>query len=349
MTGELVLVANAGDATVSAFILDAAGQRLVPLATSAVGRGCSTFAVDEARDLVYANTKGDADGAGEGIDVFRLDRDAGTLEQVGHRDTEGNLAYLALAHDGAVLAGAAYHAGFAATWCVDGTGGIGEPVARVDWPNAHCVAAVEGNLYVVSLGADAIGQYALSPTGELTPLDPVAAEAPAGSGPRHLVLGAEGARAFVVTEFSGEVLTYDRDPATGALILAGAAVAHASDRGLGHSRYGADPRAEHLIWGADVHLARGGHVLLASERTESTIASLRVDAGGRVGDLVEVLDTERQPRGFAVSRDGRYAVVAGEASTDVSLVAIGADGSLRTLSYAATGRGANWVRTLPRG
>ena len=47
MASDLVLVANAADATVSTFALDAAGQRLEPLATSAVGRGCSTFVVDE--------------------------------------------------------------------------------------------------------------------------------------------------------------------------------------------------------------------------------------------------------------------------------------------------------------
>lgn len=348
MTGELVLVANAGDATVTAFVLDAAGQRLEPLATSAVGRGCSTFAVDEERDLVYANTKGEESGEGTGIDVFALDRATGTLERVGHRDTDGNLAYLALAHEGRVLTAAAYHAGFAATWCLDGDGGVGPVVDRVEWPNAHCVSAVDGHLYVVSLGADVIAQYALDPAGGLRPLDPPVVDAPAGSGPRHLVLDADGSHAYVVTEFSGEVLAFTRDRTTGTLAPAGAAVAHATGRGLSHSRYGADPRAEHLIWGADVHLARGGHLVLASERTESTVASVRLTPEGPAARPVDVLDTEPQPRGFAVSRDGRYAVVAGERSTDVALVAIGADGSLRTLSTTPTGHGANWVRTLPR-
>ena len=38
------------------------------------------------------------------------------------------------------------------------------------------------------------------------------------------------------------------------------------DAGLKHSRFGADPRAEHLIWGADLHLAQGGRCLLYTSR-----------------------------------------------------------------------------------
>ena len=71
------------DADVASAVLDAAGQRLEPLATSAVGRGCSTFVVDEDRDLVYAATKGDADGHGQGVDSFRLDRTTGALTPLG--------------------------------------------------------------------------------------------------------------------------------------------------------------------------------------------------------------------------------------------------------------------------
>ena len=56
MTGLLVLVANPGDATISAFRLD--GDRLERLATTVLPGPSSAFAVDLARDLVYAATKG---------------------------------------------------------------------------------------------------------------------------------------------------------------------------------------------------------------------------------------------------------------------------------------------------
>ena len=347
MASDLVLVANAADATVSTFALDAAGQRLEPLATSAVGRGCSTFVVDEERDLVYAATKGAADGHGQGVDSFRLDRTTGALTPLGHVDGTG-YHYLALAHGGRVLAGAAYHSGEATTWVLDGEGGISDPVAEVAWRNAHAVATRAAHLYVVSLGEDLLAQYLLGDDGRLTPLDPPTVPAPPGSGPRHLVIDEAGTHVYVVTEFSGEVLTYTRDTATGTLAAAGATGAHATDRGLRHSRFGADPTAEHLIWGADIALARGGRLVLASERCESTLASLRIADDGVAGPMLDLADTEPQPRGFAVTTDGRYAVVAGERATTVELVAVGADGSLRSLARAHTGHGANWVRTIAR-
>jgi len=55
--------------------------------------------------------------------------------------------------------------------------------------------------------------------------------------------------------------------------------------------------------------------------------------------------TETQPRGFAVSPDGRHLVAAGEKSTTVSLYAV-RDDDLELLQRIETGRGANWVRFL---
>lgn len=355
MTADLVLVANSGDSTIGAYTLTPARgsdlnsqPRLEHLVTSPVGRGCSTFVVDEARSLVYAAAKPETDGASPTIDTFALDRSTGRLTRVHRREVEGGMNYLALTPDGRVLAGAAYHDGFAATWTVDEDGQLSPQVDRVDWLHAHCVIATPGQLYVVSLGADVIAQYALSATGALAPLDLPIVPAPKGSGPRHLVLDETLAHAYVVTEFSGEVLSFDRSPGTGELTATGADPAYALDRDLTHSRLGADPKAEHLIWGADLHLARGGTFVLASERTESTLACLPVDRDGVAGAAVGLIDTVAQPRGFAVSPDGRYAVVAGEAGTELQLVSIGRDGALREVARVASGAKANWVRILAR-
>lgn len=343
---ELVLVANAGDSTVSTFRIDpdSAAPALERIALSEVGEGCGTFAIDPERDLVYAAAKGDPPG----IDVFALDRESGALEHLSRTDVADSMTYLALAHGGTLLVGASYGGGSAQAFPVDGDGHVEEPTAEVTWPNAHCVALAGdgGQVYVVSLGADVVAQYALSPGGGLSPLAPPTATAPEGSGPRHLVLDAQETHAYVMTEFSGEVLAYARDT-SGDLTQRSATPAYAQDRGLRHSELGADPVAGHLIWGADLHLARGGAYVLASERTESTLVSLPVREDGTVGEAVSLIPTVAQPRGFAVLAGGAYAVVAGEKDTDVALVAIGEDGTLTELGRVETGAGANWVRTLP--
>jgi len=147
----------------------------------------------------------------------------------------------------------------------------------------------------------------------------------------------------VLTEFSGEVLHYARDLETGLLTLRGSAAAFDPSAGLRHSTFGADPRAGQLIWGADVHLGAGGRTVWASERTGGTLAAVSVAADGTLTPPRRFTVTEPQPRGFALSVDGRYLVSAGERSTSISLYSVDGD-DLHLLQRVETGSGANWVR-----
>lgn len=338
-TTPLVLVANAADGSISTFRL--ADGALERLAVTEGLTGCSTFAVDAARDLVYAAVKGEP----AGIVTLALDRESGRLTTVSRLDLPGGgMNYLALTRDGTALLGASYGGGYGIS-CPVADGSVGAPVSRIAYPNLHSVlASADGRFaYFVSLGADLVAQYALADDLSLVPLEPATAAAPAGSGPRHLVLNDAQDAVYVLTEFSGEVLHYRRDTAAGTLELVGAASAFDRSKGLGHSEFGADPLAHHYIWGADLHWGTDGAVLWASERTESTLAAVPVAADGTVADAESFTVTEQQPRGFATGLGGRYLVAAGEKSTTVTLYA--ADGAqLERRQRAETGRGANWVR-----
>jgi 6-phosphogluconolactonase len=343
MTDSLVLVANSGDGSISTFRL--VGDSLERLAVTGDLAGTSTFVVDTDRGLVYAGVKAGGGHESAGIVTLRLDRSSGALTPVSRRDlVGGGMNYLALAQGGTVLLGASYGGGYGISAVVD-DGVVGEPVTRIEYPNLHSVLpSADGRFaYFVSLGADLVAQYALGTDAALTPLDPATVDAPTGSGPRHLVLNAAGDAVYVNTEFTGQVLHYVRDIETGTLERHGAADVFDPTQGLTVSRFGADPRAEHLIWGADLQFADGGHRLWASERTAATLSSVAVAPDGSLTASGTFVATEPQPRGFAVSPDGAHVVVAGELSTTVSLYA--ADGeSLRLLQQAETGRGANWVR-----
>lgn len=339
---SLVLVANAGDGSISTFRFTGSG--LEPLAVTPGLTGCSTFAVDAARGLVYAAVKGDAAGEPAGIVTLALDRETGTLTPRSRLALpRGGMNYLALTRDGTALLGAAYSGGYGISAPIT-DGVVGEPVSQIEYPNLHSVrASSDGRFaYFVSLGADLVAQYRLGDDLRLEPLSPETVSAPAGSGPRHLVLNETEDAVYVLTEFSGEVLHFARDTADGTLALQGAASAVDPSKGLGHSEFGADPRANHYIWGADLHAA-GSHHLWASERTESTLAAVSVNADGSLRAPERFFVTEPQPRGFAVSPDGAFLVAAGERSTTVSLYAVDED-ALTLLQRAETGAGANWVR-----
>lgn len=335
----LVLVANAGDGTLSTFRLE--NGRLERLAVTGGFPGCSTFAVDGTRDLVYAAVK----GAPAGILTLALDRESGRLTPKTRLDLpDGGMNYLALARGGAGLLGASYGGGYGIS-CRISDGVVDTPVSRIEFPNLHSVlpSADGGFAYFVSLGADLVAQYALADDLRLVPLDPETVAAPAGSGPRHLVLNEAQDAVYVLTEFSGEVLHFTRDPRTGELELRDASTAYDTTKALGHSVFGADPLANHYIWGADLHFGAEGSRLWCSERTESTLGAVAVADDGSVSAPERFSVTETQPRGFAVSPDGAYLVAAGEMSTTVSLYAVH-DDDLELLQRTETGRGANWVR-----
>lgn len=336
---SLVLVANAGDDSVTTFRLH--DGLLERLAVTDGLFGCSTFAVDPTRDLVYAGVKGEP----AGILTLALDRASGRLTPQSRFDLpDGGMNYLALTDDGTGLLGASYGGGYGISCPVAG-GVVGAPVSRIEFPNLHSVLPSAGGrfAYFVSLGADLVAQYALTDELRLVPLEPETVAAPDGSGPRHLVLNDAQDAAYVLTEFSGEVLHYSRDTASGELSLQGTTTAYDTTKGLGRSVFGADPLAHHYIWGADVHFGANGSRLWSSERTESTLGAVSVADDGSVSTPVRFVTTETQPRGFAVSPDGAYLVAAGEMSTTVSLYAVH-DDDLELLQQTETGRGANWVR-----
>ena len=333
-------VTNAGDGTVSTFRVGP-GDALARTAVSPVGPGCGTLAVDPERRRVYVAVKGDPPQ----LLTCRVQAD-GSLTVLARRDMPDALHYLTLTPDGGRLLAVSYPGGFGLVLPVDGRG-VGAPTARVEYPNLHsCVVSADGGTaYLVSLGADLVAQYRLT-GGALVPLTPPTVATPRGSGPRHLILNREQTDAYLLTEFTGQVLHLRRAP-SGTLTPAGSVSAVDPLKRLGRSRFGADPTAEHLIWGADLHLSGDQRWLWASERSGSTLATVPIGDGGAPADPTAFTATEPQPRGFAVTPDGQHVLVTGERSTTVSLYRPGPDGRLRHVARRETGRGANWVRFLP--
>lgn len=326
---SLVLVANAGEGTIST--LRQEGDSLTQVAVSTVAEGCGAFVVDHDRDLVHAATSGS-------VVTLRLDRATGTLTEMSRREDAGQMVSLDLAHGGTVLAGASYNNGYVTAWPVT-EAGLGDPVSRSEHANAHCILVNGEFAYVASLGEDHVAQFRVGADASLTALEPGKVSSPEGSGPRHVTVA--GSNVYLVTEFSAEAIRHDI-AADGTLTAAESVRFDDPSADLAHSRYGADPRAEHLRWGADVHVA--GKFLLASERTASTITSIALDDAGHLGEVAAITPVPTQPRGFGVSPDGSLVVAVGERSPEAVLFRVATDGALVELSRAGVGTKARWVR-----
>ncbi len=331
----LVLVGNDKGGSVST--LRVSDDALEVVATTEVGVGCSTFAVDV--DLVYVAVKEPAPA----VVTMRLDRTSGALTEVARRHVPDPLGYVAIV-GGATLLAASYHGGWAASYpVVDGV--IGDPATRVEYRNAHAAVAdpTGHNAYIVSLGSDVIGQYSIGRDSELVELSEPVVRVTAGIGPRHLVVAPDGRNAYVVTEFTGEAIRFDRSEG-GRLERREEVPVHDGTRGLRTSALGLDPKAGHLIWGADIALAADGRWLLCTERSESTVAAVELDGEGRLTDKVVFTDTEAQPRGLTVGPDGTTVIVVGEVSGHASLYRLADNGTMVLSDRVETGKGPNWVR-----
>ncbi|MFZ2261078.1 lactonase family protein [Luteococcus japonicus] len=327
----------AADGTITTFTID--GEGLTPLAISPVGKGVSAMALEGDGTRAYVSLKEPT-----GVATVVLDAQTGSWTQTAHHSLSSHPSYLRVSEDGRFLLGADYAAGKGFVWPLS-DGQLGEPTAVIEHQNLHCVVQVGQHVYFVSLGEDLVAGYLLTEDGALESVGTVAA--PVGSGPRHLIAREDGRTLYCVTEFSGEVLRLRRDPASGALEIVQQVVAHATDKGLRHSVFGADPLKEHFIWGADLHLAGPeGRWLVVSERTESTLAVLPVADDGTLAEPVSLTATEQQPRGFCVTPDENHVLCPGEKSEQVSLFRLEDDGRLVRVAEAPNGKGANWARVV---
>lgn len=338
MEPVVALVANANEGSITA--LRVADGTLTHLATTPVAPGLP-LAVDRTHGFVFAGTS-----EPRGVSVLRL-QPSGALEPVASYPAHGAPVYLALSSDGGLLFSASYHDHVGEVWTVAADGAltpVGDPIPR---QNMHSVqVSADGTfVYFVSLREDLVAQFAVAPSGQLTPLDPPTVTAPEGSGPRHLVFDDRQTSLYVNTEYSGEVLRYDRDPVDGTLTLKEAVSCIPDGRGLTHSRFGADPRAEDLIWGSDLHFSVDGRRLFCAERTRGTITAVAIGADGTLEEETAHSDVVAQPRHFVVLPDDTL-LVASETDNLVALYRPDADGALTEITRHPVGVRPNWIELV---
>ncbi len=342
MDSWLVMVANGKSGTISSF--DYTAGTLRELVVNQIGADGMPLVVDAARKLLFVGTV-----EPYAIRTLRIDPTSGELSEMAMVEAAGNPVHLSLSADGRWLAMASYHDGLGQLFAVADDGSLRPVGELVHHRNLHSGALSDDGrqVYFVSLRDDLVACYAIDDDGTLTPLETPTAPAPAGSGPRHLVFNTDQSQLYVNTEYSGEVVRYRRDPATGVLSVLDETVNVPTDLGLTHSRFGADPRAEELIWGSELRLGVGGSRLYSAERTRATITAQPIASDGSVGAPTAHSGVVPQPRGFAVLPDQNL-LVASEITPVVALYRPDSAGSLQLLQEAEVGAGAVWIGVLPR-
>ena len=175
---------------------------------------------------------------------------------------------------------------------------------RVDPSGRFAFAACLGGGVMRQMRFDAV-------SGRLDANDPPAWHARPGAGPRHFVIHPTLALVYLLNELDASIDVLDIDRERGVLRGARQTVS-ALPSGV----------AVGAPWAADLHLTSDGRFLYASERRSSTLAAFAVDASTGALAPIGSIETEAEPRGFAITPDGRSLLVVGQASHRLARYAI---------------------------
>ncbi len=338
-----VYAANSGSNDISIFHLEKPSGLLRSLGSAPAGGPASSMAVSPDKCFLHVsvNTKPTA------VETFAIDQGSGGLTPVAHINVPTSLTYLTMDANGWFLLGAAYHGHLACVMTVSPEGLPNpQPIAVME-PGIHPHAIVidPSNRFacIPALGSDALNVYLFDPlTGVLAPATTPVLRTPKGSGPRHCRFSPDGSLLYLLTELSGDVISYTVDGENGDLEQ----VSSISIIPPTHPE-----EKELTMWAADIQITPDGRFVYASERTTSNLVYFKADTETGALTYASHIVTEAQPRGFAIEKAGKYLLAAGEKSHHVSCYEIDVDtGELKFVSRARAGKGTNWgsVVDLPQ-
>ncbi|CAK0547806.1 6-phosphogluconolactonase [Burkholderia pseudomallei] len=280
---------------------------------------------------VYAVNElpGDADPASVrgGVSAFDFDAKTGALKFVNRVSAQGNdPCYLSLSPDGRYLVVANYSVasdpgGSFSVFPVEATGALGAAVLNVhhegtgpvkgrqDGAHVHStVFSPDGKyLFVQDLGADKLYSYRYTPDGSRGLIGPTESRytlAKAGSGPRHLVFGANGRFAYVTNELNASVDVYRYDDGR---------LAHVETVPM------TAPGFAGKVGGGALHLSPDGRFLYATNRGDANdIVIYAVNAAdGKLTLVGRQSSLGKTPREFAIDPSGKWLIVGNQDSDSV--------------------------------
>ncbi|MCS0631131.1 lactonase family protein [Telluria mixta] len=317
---ELVYVGTQGR-EVHALRFDPGSGALAAIGPAAQGAR-TTWAVAHPRLPILYGVDDDNARPGRVI-AYAIDRATGALATMGEVAAGGNgTTFLALDAPARTLLAANFAGGSVSSIALDQAGRLGAlvstlaetgsgPHRRQASAHAHGAAVDPSGRFVLvpDLGADRVFVVAFDrATRVLAPHGAFAV--PPGSGPRHLVFGADGRYAYLVNELTAQLMVLRWDPREGRLALV-QALAMDDAAFTGQSS------------GAEVAVSPDGRFVYAANRGDNTLLVYRVDAAtGMLAEIQRVPSGGQAPWSFTLHPSGRWLLVAHQKSGTVNVFGI---------------------------
>ena len=180
-------------------------------------------------------------------------------------------------------------------------------------PHATVFSPDSNYLFVCDLGTDSIMRYAIEDLRGGQAGGAVAAQASAGSGPRHLAFAGDGRHAYLVNELSNTVIAYSYHPTRGEL-------GELQEISMLPATFDGENTAAEIL----VHPS--GSFVYASNRGHDTIACYTRDAqSGKLTSTGYVDTTGSGPRHFDIDPSGSWMLVANQNTDHVVSMKIDAE------------------------
>jgi 6-phosphogluconolactonase len=307
---------------------DSASGKLAPAVPVAEGLRPTWVLAHPRLPVLYAV---DDQKAGPGkVLAYAVDLQTGKLRGIGDAASGGEgTTFLSLDAPSATLLAASFGSGTASSIALKPDGSPGALVSAIQatgsgphkrQASAHAHAALADPsgrwVLVPDLGADRVFVYGFERASHALAADdaarPRSLALPPGSGPRHLVFGADGRFAYLFSELTAQITVLRWDAPQGR--LAPVQTLATSSGGFAGARSG-----------AELALGRDGRFLYAADRGEGTLLAYRVDPEtGELSLVQRVPSGGDKPWGFAIDPSGKWLAVANQGSGSVNLFGIDA-------------------------
>lgn len=285
-----------------------------------LGFSATTITAHPKKNLLYVTTNGGPEGECPAATVF-LDEKGIPQKHQSHLLKNG-YAGLAVNADAGWIAGASYRTGWLDLYELDETGRIGRVLVsrNEERKNAHYVliSPDQKNLYVPYVkDFNALMQYGLNGK-TLTPLDPVNAKPPEGTGPRHLANHPAGKFVYASNEQRAGASVYQRLP----------------NGQLKHVQtcdaFEKFPRASDLS-SSDIQCTPDGRFVFVGirdrEKEHDAIARFKVNEDKTLSFLGRT-PADAVPWGLALSPDGRHLLASGTIAGTLQVFLVSKEGEL---------------------
>lgn len=296
------------------FVLDTEAGKISDVKVAAKLDNPTYLTISKDNQYLYSVVK---EGDSGGVAAYRLDSGSGSLEAFNSQVSAGSPpCHVSVDSSAENVFSANYHKGTVESYLTNSDGSLGPavsvmehsgsgPDSRQEKPHTHYAGLTPDEKYVIAvdLGIDQVISYEVN-EGVLNEKSTLSVKA--GSGPRHLVFHPNGKYAYVMTEFSSEVLLlqYQEDGSFTQM--------------QGISTLPEDFKENNQ--GSAIHISSDGRFVYAGNRGHNSIAVFSVNQDNGELSFVEHTSTEGNwPRDFVLDPTEKFVVASNQNSSNLVL------------------------------